>query len=143
MEEIVNICYEVEEMGKGYSECVYQEAICVLLRERGINYAKEVVRDIKFRERYIGFMRMDIVLDDIIIECKAIDGNLKTGHVPQLITYLEMLNMSGGILVNFNQNPGKELVEVVVVNKDDDKYSVKIRDDVVIFDRKGCVIVDK
>lgn len=115
-------------LGKGFAEVVYQEAICVLLRENGLDYTKEETIPITFNNHYVGTVRADIILHDTIIECKAIDANLKIGHVPQLLSYMKLKNVNLGVLVNFNQNPCKDMVEVVIVRKHNDFYQADLLD---------------
>ena len=118
-----------DELGKGYAECVYQEGICVLLRENMFGYSKEVVIPIKYNSSVIGNVRADIVLNDekTIIECKAIDSNLKSSHFPQIITYMNLLDYNDGVLVNFNQNPSKEMVEIAKVKRlETNKYLITL-----------------
>ena len=120
LNRLIQICKTVgNKLGKGFSETVYQEGIALNLRKSSIDYSKEVVLPITYEQIVIGNVRADIVLpnDEIIIECKAIDGNLKQSHIPQLINYLEITNYTSGILVNFNQNPAKDIVEVVTVER--------------------------
>lgn len=106
------------ELGKGYSECIYQEALCVLLRKYNINYSKENVLPKIFFDCVIGYMRADITLQDYrtVIECKAIN-DLQESHLPQIITYLEILNYNTGIFVNFIQNPSKPQLQIQKVKK--------------------------
>ena len=120
MEQVKKMCYIVgRELGKGFSESIYQEGIAVLLRRAKIEYSKEMTMQVLFKGVYIGNVRADIVLpkEQIVIECKAIDGNLKTSHIPQIINYLEIMKLSKGVFVNFNQNCSKEMVEIITVNK--------------------------
>lgn len=128
--DIYDICEIVgDELGKGYAECVYQEGICVLLRENMLAYSKEVVIPIKYNNSVIGNVRADIVLNDekTIIECKAIDSNLKSSHFPQIITYMNLLDYNNGVLVNFNQNPSKEMVEIAKVKRlERNKYVISL-----------------
>lgn len=139
--DIDDICKTVgDELGKGYAECVYQEGICVLLRENMLGYSKEVVIPIKYNDSVIGNVRADIVLHDekIIIECKAIDSNLKPSHFPQIITYMNLLDYKNGMLVNFNQNPSKEIVEIAKVARlDDNKYIVSLDNTDYYLTRSG------
>lgn len=137
LNRIVSICKIVgNKLGKGYSETVYQEGIALALRKSNFEYSKEVVLPISYDNIVIGNVRADIVLpkDEIIIECKAIDGNLKTSHIPQLINYLEITKYNNGILVNFNQNPSKDVVEIITVErKNSELYKADLQNDKIIY----------
>jgi GxxExxY protein len=123
IEEIKEICKKVsEKLGKGYAECVYQEGVCVELRERKIKYSKEATLEIKYDGVSVGSVRADIIIEDkYIIECKAIESDLKINHVPQLICYMRLTGISEGIIVNFNQHPGKKPIDFI--------YAIKTTED--------------
>lgn len=145
LDGIKQMCFTVgAQLGKGYAECIYQEAICVLLRKNGINYSKEVILPVLFDNLCIGNVRSDIVLNShsIIIECKAIDGSLKTGHLPQLITYLQITNFNFGVFVNFNQNPLKDMVEIIILRRNNDNTFVAemLDGETLLLTDKGIVI---
>jgi GxxExxY protein len=119
-----------KKLGKGFTENVYQEALCTHLRTSSILYSKEQIIPISYKieneEYVIGNVRADIVIPDqsLIIECKAIEGNLRSVHVPQIISYLRILNYNKGLLINFNQNPSKEMVEYITVEREYDKFRI-------------------
>jgi GxxExxY protein len=117
MQNLIKICEQVaQELGKGFTENIYQEAMCVLLQEQCIKYSKEHVLPKMFHNVNIGFIRSDITLIDSVIECKAVN-DLPEGYLPQIVIYLEILNLSRGIFVNFNQNPSKPLLQLYTVTK--------------------------
>ena len=144
MQSVEEICKKVgNNLGKGYAECVYQEGVCVLLRENGISYSKEVVLPIKYNNSVIGNVRADIILESehLIIECKAIDSNLKPSHFPQIITYMNLMNYSDGMMVNFNQNPSKEMVEIANVNRlDENNYKVSLDGNEYYLSKSGILL---
>lgn len=137
LNKIVNLCRIVgATLGKGYSETIYQEGIALTLRRQNIEYSKEVILPIKYDNVIIGNVRADIVLpnDEIVIECKAIDANLKSSHIPQLINYLEITQYKRGILVNFNQNPGKDIVEVITVERENKNlYKADLENEKIMY----------
>jgi GxxExxY protein len=148
MNKIINYCKEVSiKLGKGYAECVYQEAICVHLRNDDIKYSKESILPILYLDINIGNVRSDIIvnkindLENIIIECKAIDGNLKSNHIPQLICYMKLTDIKNGILVNFNQHPGKDLIEYIIAKKiDNNKIRARLSNKEYILDFSGILL---
>jgi GxxExxY protein len=145
MDIIVKMCEMVgNKLGKGYSENIYQEAICVLLRNKNINHSKEHILSKYFEGIFIGFVRCDITLSNekIVIECKAIEGELRCSHLPQIITYMELLDYNEGIFVNFNQNPAKEFVEIYRVIRDNDEYKFinDNKNEIIYMDSNGKLI---
>ncbi len=133
LHRIIEFSHQVgKQLGKGFSENVYHEALCAHFRCYSVIYSKEQIIPVNYKiekekEEYIvGHVRADIVLpkDDIVIECKATESSLKNSSVLQLIVYLNLLKYNNGILINFNQNPNKELVEHIIVEKKDQKYLI-------------------
>ena len=120
MKIVIDILKQIgNDISKGYSECVYQEAVCVLLRKNGIEYSKESVLPIYYQGICIGNVRADIILEKmgIVIECKAIANELTESHLPQIINYMDLTGYTNGIFVNFNQNPSKNTLEYYLVEK--------------------------
>lgn len=142
MELIKEICRDVgNTLGKGFAEVVYQEAICTCLREHRVHYAKEVVLPVNFKNTFVGNVRADIILNDFIIECKAIDSVLKPSHLPQLVAYMELTKLPTGLLVNFNQNPSKNVVECVEIVYDEPRYIATFENgNVYILDHMSVLI---
>ena len=135
------------EIGKGYTENIYHEGLCVLLREQGIIYSKESILPKYFNSICIGNVRADIILesDQIVIECKAIEGNLRDFHLPQIIVYMEILNYTKGYYVNFNQNPSKDFVEIYTVFKNTEgnyKFTnpINLNSNPLYLNNKGKII---
>jgi GxxExxY protein len=153
IETVKKICLEVgDELGKGYNECIYQEGIALLLRKSSIRYSKEVNLQINMDGIVIGFVRADIVIPDdkLVIECKAIDGNLKLSHIPQIIKYLKITGYDKGLFVNFNQNPTKSIVELIeIYSHGDDIFKIVFINDstatttTYYMNDKGCQLNDK
>lgn len=137
---LFSIFEDVSILGKGFAECVYQEAICVLLRQNNITYSKETTLTIPFHDCIVGNVRADIVLTDYIIECKAIEASLRTSHVPQIIAYMKLTNKPFGFLVNFNQKTTNDLLETVFVEEYNDTYKAifnKNDAEIFYFDKLG------
>ncbi len=136
---LVEICEKVGDMlGKGYTETIYHEGICCLLREKKITYSKEVILPIEVSlepsqcvTMCLGNVRADIVLpiERVIIECKAIDGELRDAHLPQILTYMKKLEYNNGYYVNYMQSPKKGMVQIIKV--------VKLNDSFILTDLKS------
>ncbi len=123
---IVNSCNNVSmTLGKGYTENIYHEALCTQLRNFGVSCSKEVVLPVYFDKFFVGNVRADIVIPDhqIVIECKAIDNELRDVNLPQIRTYMLALNYNTGFFVNFIQNPSKPGVQVYFVTKHDNGFT--------------------
>jgi GxxExxY protein len=102
IKQLAEIVYT--ELGVGYSERVYHNAMEVLLRENGFKYETERIVPILFKEHVIGNVRADIVVEnEIILELKAVSV-LNTMMSHQLKTYLKHTGLKKGILINFTQS---------------------------------------
>lgn len=100
------------ELGRGHRETVYQKAIEVELRLRGISYECERVIPVKYKDHVVSYMRMDLVVDGkIIIELKSIK-TIKEGDECQLKRYLNYSGMNEGYLVNFSTDGDVEVKKI-------------------------------
>jgi GxxExxY protein len=112
--EIIGACIDVhKELGPGFHESVYQEALEIELENRRVPFIREAKLGITYKgkllqkEWYADFL----CYNKIIIELKAIDS-LSMAHKSQLINYLKATNIQLGLLINFGQ---KSLVQQRVV----------------------------
>jgi GxxExxY protein len=98
------ICKRIHsELGGGYQEAIYQNALCVELGDRYIPYQKEVTMDVIYNKRKIGSIRADIICYGdypLIIETKTTRG-LGLKDRLQLGRYMKTQDISYGVLVNF------------------------------------------
>ncbi|MDO9578688.1 MAG: GxxExxY protein [Candidatus Cloacimonadales bacterium] len=104
--EVIQCFYEVyNELGRGYLELVYQNAMLVRFIEKFIPAEKEKNIDVYFHEQIVGKFRADIIVDDkIIIEIKAVKAIIKE-HEAQLLNYLRATKIEVGLILNFGDEP--------------------------------------
>lgn len=93
------------QLGPGYSERVYHNALEVLLRLDGVQYETERIIPIVFRGHTIGNMRADLIVGNMIIELKSVK-NLTDANRLQVQCYLRLLGLDQGLLVNFGSSDG-------------------------------------
>ena len=109
LREIAEDVYKT--LGSGFSEEVYDRAIEVGLRLANIGYEGQKVVELKYKDHYVGEGYPDLVvqLDDgkLIVELKAISGELGAAEEQQLRNYMKILKVERGMLINFQQ-PGKK-----------------------------------
>jgi GxxExxY protein len=104
--ELIGICMEVHrELGMGFREIIYKDALEYEFQQRDIPYERErpyLVRykSITLPRRYNADF---IVFDSIILEVKA-STLIVDGFVKQTINYLKASNLQLGIIANFGQN---------------------------------------
>jgi len=112
IQKIISIAKDVyKSLGSGHQECVYDKAMQVGLRLAKIKYEGQKVVELKYKEHYVGEGYPDIIVnfgkEKIILELKAVAGNLGQAEEQQLKNYMKILKIKNGILINFQQ-PKKE-----------------------------------
>ena len=92
------------ELGCGFLERVYQEALEYEFKERNIPYEREKLLPIMYKGQILGEpYRADFVCyGKIIVELKAVD-ELTGLHSAQVINYLKATKMKLAMLVNFGE----------------------------------------
>ncbi|PJD96537.1 MAG: GxxExxY protein [Parachlamydia sp.] len=107
-EIILGCCFEVmNELGSGFLESVYKNALIVAIKEKGLRIEAEKRFEVIFRKRKIGLYIADLIVEDfILIELKCCT-QLLSEHQAQLINYLKVSGILVGLLVNF----GKRKIE--------------------------------
>jgi GxxExxY protein len=100
---IIGACMAVHgELGHGFLEAVYQEALAIELTERGIRFVREKPLVIRYKGNQLS-TRYDadfFCYDSIVLELKAL-SSLASGHQAQTIHYLKATGCERGLLVNF------------------------------------------
>lgn len=91
-----------KELGSGFLELVYHEALAIELDTKFIPYEHEKelkisYKGIELEKRYFADF---ICYDDIILEIKAVN-ELSNVHVSQVLNYLKATNIKLGLLINF------------------------------------------
>ena len=88
----------------GLLESVYQDALVYELRTRGLKVTKEVIVPVKYKGVVAGDpLRIDIFVEDrIVVECKATEKDNPI-YAVQTLTYLRLLGLHLGLLINFGK----------------------------------------
>ncbi len=101
--EIVGYCMEVHnELGHGFLEIVYKDALKHLFLENGLYFEREKKFEILFRKKVLdhSFYADFVVYDKIILEVKCV-SILTDEHYAQTINYLKVSGNKLALLVNF------------------------------------------
>lgn len=97
-----------EELGPGFSERVYHNAMEVCLRKGFIAYETERVIPITFENHTLGNMRADLIVDQrLIVELKSVRA-IKDEHRIQTRLYLKLLGLSDALIINFPTTTANE-----------------------------------
>ncbi len=99
---ILKTCFDVaNELGVGFLENVYKNALAVALRESGFKIEIEKPFEVIFHGKQIGFYIADLVVQEcVIVEAKCCRALLPQ-HQAQLINYLAISKCPIGLLINF------------------------------------------
>jgi GxxExxY protein len=104
--KVLEIFYSVyNELGYGFLESVYRDAMLVALRAAGFRAEKEVPIDVWFRGNLVGAFFADIVVEDLVIlelkSARAIDP----AHEAQTLNYLRATHVEVALILNFGTKP--------------------------------------
>ena len=91
-----------KQLGPGFLESIYESAMKVALRHRGIIFDAQKEVTVMFEEEEVGVHRLDLLVGrEIIVELKAIKA-LEDIHFAQVKSYLKATKLHVGLLLNFN-----------------------------------------
>ena len=100
---IIGVCMDVHaELGNGFLEPVYQEALELAFAEKNILFEREKELPIFFRGKPLSkkYIADFVCFDQIIVELKAV-SDLTGEHEAQVLNYLKASHVKLGLLVNF------------------------------------------
>ena len=104
--KIIGACMEVHnELGNGFLEAVYQEALEKEFRLQSITYEREKFLPIIYKGEILNkeYFADFLCFDEIIVELKAVTV-LSKAHKAQVINYLKAAGKEIGLLVNFGES---------------------------------------
>jgi GxxExxY protein len=90
-------------LGPGLLESAYQECLVIELSFAGLNLEREKVLPLTYRGHSIAnAYRLDLIVNGrLLVELKAIES-IQPIHRVQVTTYLKLLKLPLGLLINFN-----------------------------------------
>ena len=103
-EKVIGSCFEVSnELGSGFLESVYEKALLISLRDKGLKAEGQVPLKVKYKNHIVGDFFADLLVEGkLIMELKAAKS-LTSEHDAQLINYLKATGIKVGLLVNFGR----------------------------------------
>ena len=97
----------INELGAGFLESVYEKALLLVLRQKGLSAISQYPVKVMFRGECVGDFYADIFVEEkVIVELKAIKA-IAPEHQAQIINYLNATGVEVGLLINFG-NPKLE-----------------------------------
>ena len=101
---IVDAAFKIHKtLGPGLFESVYEATLEFELKKRGLRVVQQVGLPVHYEgvKLELGF-RVDLIVEDkVIVEIKSVEA-LGSIHKKQLLTYLRLMDLRLGLLINFN-----------------------------------------
>jgi GxxExxY protein len=112
---VIGAAIEVHrQLGPGLDEILYENALSIELRLRGIAFARQVIIPVVYKGKAIGEKQLDFVIDGkLIVELKAVE-QIASVHKAQVLTYLKITGHKIGLLINFNVPALKEGIRRII-----------------------------
>jgi len=109
------VFYEVyNELGFGFLESVYREAMRIALGQIGLRVEAEVPVPVSFRGTIVGVFRADLVVNRrVVVELKTAES-ISKAHEAQVLHYLRSSAMEIGLVMNFG--PDARFRRIVMQN---------------------------
>jgi GxxExxY protein len=90
-----------KELGPGFLEAMYEEALAIELAAAGINFERQKLLPVFYREHVMGEHRLDFLVEQkVILELKATSA-LEDIHFVTVRSYLKAANLDDALLLNF------------------------------------------
>ena len=108
------------DIGPGLLESVYEVVLAKMLEQRGLAVERQKPISIHYAGlRFNEGFRADLIVEgSLLIELKSVE-NMTAVHGKQVLTYLRLLNLPLGLLINFGSATFKEGVKRIVNNHAD------------------------
>ena len=114
---IVQSAFEVHKrLGPGLLESIYETCFCHELNKRGVQFNKQKVVPLRYDEiTFDSALRLDVIVENLVIcELKALDILLPVHH-SQVLSYLRLMNLRLGFLINFNAPYIREGIKRIIL----------------------------
>lgn len=100
--QIIAAAYDVHrELGSGFLEKVYENALAIELRRRGLRAVQQAEITVAYKGDLVGTYYADVLVDDVVIcELKAAEA-INNAHQAQLLNYLKATGIKVGLIINF------------------------------------------
>ena len=101
-EGIIGAAIEVHtQLGPGFMESIYERALVLELRKRGLRVASQVEIVVRYHDVEVGLHRLDLMVEEtIVVELKAIKA-FEDVHFAIVRSYLKASGLQHGLLLNF------------------------------------------
>jgi GxxExxY protein len=103
---IIGVFYDVyNELGFGFLESVYRNALKLALIEKGLAVEAEKAISVYFRGMRVGDFRADLIVNGLVLlELKTAEA-IAMAHEAQVLNYLRSTDLELGLILNFGPKP--------------------------------------
>jgi GxxExxY protein len=114
-------------LGPGLFESVYEAVLALELSQAGLSVVRQAPVSVQYDDVPLGDgFRVDLLVDDrLVIEVKSIE-RLSPLHNKQLLTYLRLLGLPLGLLMNFGGETFREGLRRVVNNHQEPSTRLRV-----------------
>lgn len=120
LEEVARVCVDCgyrlhKDLGPGLLEAAYELLLAKLIEQRGLNVTRQVAVPLAYQGVVIdNAFKIDLLVERcLVIELKSTE-RLAAVHAKQVLTYLRLMNLPLGLLMNFGQETFKAGLQRVV-----------------------------
>ncbi|MDD5454965.1 MAG: GxxExxY protein [Candidatus Ratteibacteria bacterium] len=102
-EKIIACCFKIHsELGPGFNEKIYHNALKIALQEKNLKYQTEKQFSVSFQDEKVGSLKLDLIVENkVVVEVKALTGHIPEVFKHQVLSYLKVTGLHIGLLVNF------------------------------------------
>ncbi|MCU7850458.1 MAG: GxxExxY protein [Candidatus Thiodiazotropha sp. (ex Lucinoma kastoroae)] len=112
-QQVIGCAYTVgNELGPGFLESVYENALCLELVGKGLVVERQKQLNVTYKGEVVGKFFADILVEScLLLELKAV-ARLSPEHKAQVINYLKATGLNVSLLINFGK-PRTEIRRIV------------------------------
>lgn len=98
-EKIIACAYKVDsELGPGFNEKIYHNALKIALREDELRYETEKEYKVSYQVKQVGTLKIDLIVEkNVIVEVKALTDNIPKVFEAQILSYLKVTGYNVGL----------------------------------------------
>ena len=117
---VIGAALEVHrDLGPGFLESVYAEAMAVELGLRGVHFERQRPVSVLYKGHEVGEGRLDFLVDSsLVVELKAVEKLLPI-HQAQVLSYLKAVRCHLGLVINFHERLLRDGIKRIVFTAPD------------------------
>lgn len=102
--DIATLCIEVHrELGPGLLESVYETPLRIQLAKNGIRFERQRRIPLIYEGVYVGDYKPDLIVQgEVVVDVKSV-LHFEPVFIAQMLTYLRITGLRGGLILNFNK----------------------------------------